>query len=55
MNASEQHDDIRIGENAPRKPYISPVLSEYGNMTTLTQGALVLSVITPLTATLVDV
>ncbi|QXP82896.1 hypothetical protein [Methylococcus sp. Mc7] len=54
MNVSEQQD-IRLINEEPKKLYTAPVLSEYGNMTTLTQGSLVLSVVTPLTATLADV
>jgi hypothetical protein len=54
MNVSEQQD-IRLINEEPKKPYTAPVLSEYGNMTTLTQGSLLLSIVTPLTATIADV
>lgn len=54
MNAPEQHDDIRIGEKARKKSYTAPVLSEYGSMTTVTQGTLTLNVITLLSVSVID-
>lgn len=54
MNAPEQHDDIRIGEKARKKSYTAPVLSEYGSMTTVTQGTLTLNVVTLLSVSVID-
>lgn len=52
MNTSEQQDEARSGGKPSKKPYTAPVLSEYGGMTGLTQGAV--ATITPVTLTLLD-
>jgi hypothetical protein len=54
MKKSEQ-DEIRDELGPQKKKYTPPILTEYGDLSKYTQGALVLSVITPLTATLADI
>lgn len=55
MNMSEQNETRLPGTETPKKPYTSPLLSEFGPLTTLTQGNLVNGQITPTTVTLADI
>lgn len=55
MNMSEQNETRLSWIETPKKPYMSPLLSEFGNLTTLTQGSLVLAIVSNLSATLVDI
>jgi hypothetical protein len=58
MTNFEQNDarsESQKNQESPKKPYAKPELSEYGDLSKHTQGALVLSVVTPLTVTLADI